>query len=240
MTEKEIVEEIKLELTGDLDEMELEIDDNTIANAIKKSLRELQRYWDEMAMVTIPYASCIDLTGTPLEDASSITKVYRIQGQGVSSDANVMSDPVMMQQWMIFSNAGTMYNLQDYVMNYAAWSTLSQVRNTLSTDMAFTEDKHNHKLYINNTLSAADFVTVQYIPKLHEADDIKSDYWQDILVRMSLDHTKIMLGRIRTRFNLSNSIWTLDGEKMLEEGTTDLKELREILRTNSNLVMPID
>ena len=44
MTEKEIVEEIKLELTGDLDEMELEIDDQTIANAVKKSLRELQRY----------------------------------------------------------------------------------------------------------------------------------------------------------------------------------------------------
>ncbi len=240
MTEKEIVEEIKLELTGDLDEMELEIDDNTIANAVKKSLRELQRYWDEMAMVTIPYASCIDLTGTPLEDASSITKVYRVQGQGVSSDANVMSDPVMMQQWMIFSNAGTMYNLQDYVLNYAAWSTLSQVRSTLSTDCAFTEDKHNHKLYINNTLSAPGYVTVQYIPKLHEADDIKSDYWQDVLVRMSLAHTKIMLGRIRTRFSQSNAIWGLDGEKMLEEGRTDLNELREVLRSNSNLILPID
>lgn len=44
MTEKEIVEEIKLELTGGLDEMELEIDDNTIANAVRKSLRELNRY----------------------------------------------------------------------------------------------------------------------------------------------------------------------------------------------------
>ena len=191
-------------------------------------------------MVTIPYASCIDLVGTPLEDASSITKVYKIQGQGVASEANAMSDPVMMQQWMIFSNAGTMYNLQDYVMNYAAWSTLSQVRNTLSTECAFTEDKHNHKLYINNTLSAPSYVTVQYIPKLHEVEDIKSDYWQDILVRMSTAHTKIMLGRIRTRFTQSNAIWGLDGDKMLEEGTTDLKELREVLRANSNLILPID
>ena len=240
MTEKEVIEEIKLELTGDLEEMELEISDNTIANAVKKSLRELQRYWDEMAMVTIPYASCIDLTGTPLEDASSITKVYRIQGQGVASDANAMADPVMMQQWMIFSNAGTMYNLQDYVMNYAAWSTLSQVRNTLSTDCAFTEDKHNHKLYINNTLSSPGMVTVQYIPKLHSPEDIKSDYWQDILIRMSLARTKVILGRIRTRFSQSNAIWGLDGEKMLEEGSTELKELEEVLRANSNLVMPID
>lgn len=44
MTEKDIIEEIKLELTGGLDEMELEIDDQTIANVIRKSLRELQRY----------------------------------------------------------------------------------------------------------------------------------------------------------------------------------------------------
>ena len=69
-------------------------------------------------------------------------------------------------------------------------------------------------------------MTVQYIPKLHEADDIKSDYWQDILIRLSLANTKIMLGRIRTRFSQSNAIWTLDGEKMLEEGTTERKELQ--------------
>ena len=121
-----------------------------------------------------------------------------------------------------------MYNLQDYVLNYAAWTTLSQIRSTLSTDCAFTEDKHNHKLYINNTLSAPGYVTVQYIPKLKEADDIKSDYWQDILIRLSLANTKIILGRIRTRF------------RMLEEGTTERKELQEVLRANSNLVMPID
>ena len=29
-------------------------------------------------------------------------------------------------------------------------------------------------------------------------------------------------------------------EKLLEEGNTELKDLREILRTNANLVYPID
>jgi len=57
---------------------------------------------------------------------------------------------------------------------------------------------------------------------------------------MSLDLTKIVLGRIRTRFSLSNALWGMDGEKMLEEGTTDLKELRETLRINSNLIFGID
>ena len=52
--------------------------------------------------------------------------------------------------------------------------------------------------------------------------------------------TKITLGRIRTRFSQSNALWAQDGEKLLEEGNTDLKELREILRTNANLAYSID
>ena len=52
--------------------------------------------------------------------------------------------------------------------------------------------------------------------------------------------TKVALGRIRTRFTQSNALWTQDGERMLEEGNTDLKELREVLRTNSNLIYPLD
>lgn len=69
-----------------------------------------------------------------------------------------------------------MYNLQDYVMNYAAWSTLTQVRNTLSTDMGFTEDRHAHKLYVNNNMSNPSMMTVEYIPTLENVEDIKNQY----------------------------------------------------------------
>ena len=96
MTITDVIEEIKLELTGKV--LELEIEDETIEAVIKKALRELQRYWDEMSFVTIPFASCIDFSGTPLEDSSSIVKVYRIQGMGMGTDVNAMSDPLMMQQ----------------------------------------------------------------------------------------------------------------------------------------------
>ncbi len=240
MTKNDVVEEIKLELTGRV--LELELDDSTLDLTINKAMRELQRYWDETTFVTIPYASCIDYSGTPLEESSSIVKVYRTVGMGNSEDAgnSVTMDPMYAQQWMVFSNAGTMYNLQDYVMNYAAWNTLGQVRNTMSTDLSFTEDKHANRLYINNNISSPGNITVAYIPKLKKVEDIKSDYWQDILVRMSLDLTKIQIGRIRTKFTQSNALWALDGDKLLEEGTTDLKELREVLRANSNLAYMID
>ena len=240
MTKNDIVEEIRLELTGQV--LEMELDDSTLDLTINKALRELQRYWDETTLVTIPYASCINYAGTPLEESSSIVRIYRTVGVGNSEDAgySVTMDPMYAQQWMVFSNAGTMYNLQDYVMNYAAWNTLSQVRNTISTDLAFREDKHACKLYINNNISSPGNITVEYIPKLRRVEDIKSDYWKDVLVRMSLDLVKIQIGRIRTKFTQSNALWTLDGDKLLEEGNTDLKELREILRANSNMVYPID
>ena len=238
MTIVDIIEEIKLELTGGV--LELEIEDVTIELVIKKALRELQRYWDETSFLTIPYEQCIDLKKYKL-DSCSIVKVYRTTGMGNSTDASnaLTMDPLYAQQFMMFSNAGNMYNIQDYVMNYAAWNTLNQTRNTMSTDMAFREDKHNKKLYVND-ITAPKAITIEFIPKLDSVESIQSDYWQDILVKMCVGLTKITLGRIRTRFSQSNALWAQDGEKLLEEGNTELKDLREILRTNANLVYPID
>ncbi len=44
---------------------------------------------------------------------------------------------------------GTPYNLKNYIYNYASYSTLLQMRNTTSTDLAYKEDKRAEKLYIN-------------------------------------------------------------------------------------------
>jgi hypothetical protein len=115
-----------------------------------------------------------------------------------------------------------------------------QIKNTMSTDLAFREDRHDNKLYISCGNSRPSMITVEYIPKLKSVEDIKSDYWIDILIRLCVAMTKVVLGRIRTRFTQSNALWTQDGERILDEGNTELKELREILRINSNLIMLTD
>lgn len=238
MTMQEVISEIKLELTGYI--LDVEIDDTTIESVVKKSMRELERYWDETTLVTIPFSSCIDLANSELdlkEKVSTIVKVYRTDAIGETTN---MGDPAYMQQWMLFSNGGTMYNLNDYILNFSAWNTLLRIKNTMSTDLSFIEDKHNNKLYINHYLDTPSRITVEYIPKLTDIEAIKSEYWIDILIRMSTAMTKIVLGRIRTRFTQSNPLWTQDGEKLLEEGNSERKELLEILRTNSNLIYDID
>ena len=236
---EEIIDEIKLELTGYI--LDMEITDETIVSVIKKALRELERFFDETTMVSVPFASCIDLNGEFFEErVSSIVKIYRTEGIGDSgSGLSVMNDPVQMSQFAIFSNGGTMYNLNDHVMNYASWMTMYKIKNTISTDLSFKEDRHNKKLYINN-YNAPSMVTIEYIPKLKSVEDIQSDYWIDILIKYSVALTKIVLGRIRTRFNQTNALWTQDGDKILEEGNTELKELREVLRINNNMVYILD
>jgi len=241
VTLTEALEEVKLEVTGGI--LTLEINDDILATVIKKALRELERFWDETTLVTVPFASCIDLQNSELdlkEKVSSIVNVYRTEAAGDTYSGDGLSDPMFAQQWMLFSNAGTMYNLNDYILNYASWNTLLQVKNTMSTDMSFKEDRHNNKLYINHYLDTPHQVTIEYIPKLKDIEQIQSDYWIDILIRLSVALTKIALGRIRSRFTQSNALWNQDGERMLEEGTTDYKELREILRNNSQMIYPID
>ena len=176
MTTPASVDEIKFVLTGGV--LELELDDKAIGQAIKHALRELERYWDETTLVTLPYASCIDFSNSDLdlkEKVNAVVRVYRTEGAGNNSDA--YNDPLYMQQFLIFSNGATMYNVQDYIMNFMSYSTMQSIRNTLSTDLGFKEDKHNNKLYINlSGLGRPSRVTIEYIPKLTSVDQVKSEY----------------------------------------------------------------
>lgn len=236
MQMQEYVDEIKLELTGNL--LALEIDDATIELVVKKAFREVQRFIDTTKLITVPYASCIDLKDSKV---SAVVKVYRAQGYLASEEGGKSSqvDPMQAMQWQVLLGSGDMYQLNDWVLNYAAWNTMLQIRNTASTDMAFKQDKEAEKLYIN-ALDKPSFVTIEYVPKFENVDEITSDYWIDILMRMSVALTKITLGRIRSRYIQSNSLWQQDGDTLLNEGNDELNSLRETLRINSQLVYPID
>ena len=237
ITKDEYIDYIKLDLSGDV--LELEISDETISKYIDAAVVELRRYYDQSVLITVPFSRCIDLTGF---NHSAIVKIYRTQGFNGDSIGNTKSevDPMYAQQWLAFSSGGMTYSLQNYLLNYMSYSTLQQIRNSTSTDLAFKEDKAANKLYINGSYENPEQITIEYIPVLTSVEQITSDYWIDILKRLSLALVKRALGRIRTRFTQSNALWVQDGETMLTEGNEELKELREILRTNSIYFYPID
>lgn len=235
---QEFVDRIKLDLTGNL--LKLEIPDETIAQYVLSAFKEIQRYIDVTKLITVPYAPCIDLKGFK---SSAIVNVYRTQGYTGDTNTGMTDsavDPMQAQMWMAFSSGGTMYNLNNYVMNYLSYNTLLQMRNTTTTDMAFKEDRDALKLYINTGFDRPNSVTIEYIPVYDNVNQITSEYWIDILQRLSLAMVKVGLGRIRTRFTQTNALYQDDGATILQEGQTELQNLREILRTNSTMFYGID
>lgn len=248
MTLQEYVDNIKLELTGGV--LELEIDDETIGKFVMQALREIQRYIDETKLVQVPFSSCIDLGEYVDEQGekhefkhSSITNVYRCeavgdQGKGNGGISSV--DPAYAQFWLASSNGSSMYNLNSWLMNYMTYNTLLQLRNTTSTDLAFREDKHQNKLYINVSAGRPDYIAIEYVPIFEKVDDIKSDYWKEILYRLALAITKMGLGRIRTWAKQNNALYTVDGDTILEEGRSERTEIEQRLIQNSNLFYPVD
>ena len=55
---EDVRDEIKLKLTGDL--LEFELEDSTLDKVIQSAIRELQRYITTTRLLTIPFKNCID------------------------------------------------------------------------------------------------------------------------------------------------------------------------------------
>lgn len=230
------IDEIKLKITGGV--IDLEINDDVIASIVNASLRELQRYIDSTKIITIPYSACIDMS--PYKP-SSVSRVYRSVGYGVgNSEANNNSyDPMYMGMWQMMSGNGNLYNINDWVYNYSSWNTALQIRNTLSTDLLFRYDRTGNKLYINCAFDHPETITIEYIPRYTDVSEIDSDFWIDMLMKLSIANTKVAIGRIRTRFTQSNALWTQD-TNILQEGLDELADIREKLKQSTYLQYPVD
>ena len=229
------IDEIKLDVTGGV--LELEIDDITLQKIINSAMREVQRYICSTKLITLPYKECIDLKDYNI---NAIARIYRAQGAGTSTSAKDYSDPLQASLFQITSTYGNLYNLNDFTYNYGSWNTLQQMRNTISTDLAYYYDDDTKKLYINTSLDRGANVTVEYIPRYENVEEITSDFWIDVIMRMSKALTKIALGRIRGRFTQTNALWTSDAAEMLQEGQNELTELRTYLQKNTQLIYPKD
>lgn len=96
---------IKVQLTGDL--LDLELEDSTIDKIINAALIEVQRYICSTELATIPYSRCIDLNDMKDQfgrevKISSVSRIYRTTGYTSSGSGNGtnsgMLDPMYVSQ----------------------------------------------------------------------------------------------------------------------------------------------
>ena len=244
MDRQSYIDEIKFRLSGGV--LDLELDDTAFDRLLNSSFREVQRYIDSTKLVTIPYSNCIDLSSVNNGHINSVARVFRSEGymntsvDGLSSTGTYPVDPMYASQWQLLSGVGNLQNFSDYALNYAAWNTMLQIRNTTSTDLAFRYDRFDNKLYVNVSSGIPKYITVEYVPRFDDVSEVISDYWIDIIIRMAVAIGKITLGRIRSRYTQSNALWQQDGQLILNEGKAELDELREKLQISTQLCYPID
>lgn len=231
------IDEMKLALTGGV--LQLEVDDSVLQKIVNAAMRELQRYICSTKIITLPYQPCIDLTEYKV---NAVTKVLRATSMSGTNDGNYSSamDPVQVGLWQLTSAGGNIYNFNNYVSRMASWSTIQQIGNTLSTDLAYYYEDSESKLYINTTLDSGSNVTIEYVPRFEDVSQITSDYWIDILMKLSIALAKTHVGRIRSRYTQSNALWTQDGETLLAEGQQELTTIREHLQKNTQLLYVYD
>jgi hypothetical protein len=232
-----IKDEVILKLTGDI--VSFELSDSSLTKIINSSLREIQRYIDTFALMTIPYTQCIDMKDYKV---NSIIKVMRAEGFSLDVDKEhgAVMDPMYASQWQLMSGTGNIGGISDYVARVSAWNTLLRIRNTTSTDLAHIYDKHGEKLYINVSSNLPDKVTIMYIPRFDDVSQITSDYWIDMLIRLAVATTKVTVGRVRSKFKQSNALWTMDGDELINEGNTELTAIREELKSSTQLMYGYD
>lgn len=229
------IDEIKLNVTGGV--LDLEIEDATIEKIVTSAMRELQRYICSTKIITLPYKKCLDLKEYKI---NAIARVYRAQVGDNADTQQTTADPMSISMWQVYGGVGSIYNLRDSLYNYGAYSTLQQISNTLSTDLSWYFEDSDKKLYINTSMESGSNVTIEYVPRYDNVEDITSDYWIDFLMRLSVALTKVTLARIRGRFSQSNALWGQDAETLLAEGQKELDELRAYLQKNTQLLYCID
>lgn len=241
MDRNAFIDEIRFRLTGSV--LETEIDEAGFNSILNMTLREVQRYIRDTKVITIPYSKCIDTSTLKDEDnnpikIAGVDRVYRTSGSASSVDYTT-SDPVALQYYTLYG-LGSMRSFQSQLYNYMSWNTMSQIQNTLSTDLIFKYDRYGEKLYISVNSGTPAEITIEYIPRFDDVSEIKSDYWIDIIMRMAVANAKIVVGRIRSRYTQSNALWQQDGEQILNEGTNELEAIRQHLKDNTQLCYPID
>ena len=101
-------------------------------------------------------------------------------------------------------------------------------------------DRSTNQLYINSGFNQPTNITIEYIPRYNDVSEITSDFWIDMLINLAVALAKVTVGRVRTRYTQSGALWSQDGETLLNEGNTELENLRTQMKESTNLFYPVD
>jgi len=229
MTRDEYIDDIKLSLGAPVVEVEIQ---EMLGKIVDMAFREIKRYIVDTRFVTVPYSKGpIDLKKYKVD---SVIQLFRTANPSRVADFTDIYSLATVSQ----SNATSSVNL--LMSDYLYRTQLNQLKSTMTTDLDFTYDKEERKLYVNTFYPKPINLTIVYVPEFKDVSDVKEDYWVNYIRRLSLALAKETLGRVRGKYELSSSLYKLDGGTLLSEGIAERDAIRAELNENSDIVFPMD
>ena len=216
---KNIVKYIERQLGAQVLELELRPED--IKDIVEQAFEEIVHYMTDTYTVTVPYAQCIDLSKYNIDNVESVMR---------GNDSVLSGIPYMIPA-MTYSNITGMYDISTYTNALLVKRNL----NILSTDMDFVWDKPNRKLYVTANPNVPAYVTINFKPEYYSVEDIREGHWETQLRKLALGMTKIVLGRIRGKYKSNSAKFQLDSDTLLQEGNTEVAEVRKFLDDNKDV-----
>lgn len=228
MTREEYIEDIQISLGSPVVDIEIE---SIIGKLVDKAFREVKRYITETRFVTVPYSSRgIDVKSY---DIDTVIQILRTENPARTVDfTDIYSLSTV--------NTGNASSVNLLLSDYLYRTQMTQIKNTISTDLDFTFDKVNNMLYVNAVYPLPQYITLVYVPDFKDVSRVTESYWITYIQRLSLAFVKEALGRVRGKYELSSSLYKLDGPQLLAEGIAERDAIRQELNENSDIVFPID
>ena len=214
-----IVRYIEIQLGAPV--VEVELTPQHIELIIEQAFDEIIHYMTDLYSVTVQYAQCIDLSKYNIDSVESVVR---------ANDA-IMTGLTFVYPYMGLNNITGAYNLEGYA------DALQSARNMniISTDMDFRWDKPNRKLYVVANPNVPYYVTVIFKPEYYTVEDIREQYWETQLRRLALGMSKVVLGRIRSKYKSNTTKFQLDGDTLLTEGAAEIDAVRQRLDGNKDI-----
>ena len=228
MTREEYIDDIKTSLGAPV--VDIELENQLIGKIVDRAFKEVSRYITETRYVTVPFSGdVIDVKGLKI---SSVVQIFRTDSPSRIGD---LTDPIAIAA---LSQNSSLSGLS--LSDYAYRTQLAQLKSTITTDLDFTFDKVEDKLYVNTFHPKPSRLTIGYIPEFKDVSEVTEQYWVNFILRLAIAFTKETVGRVRSKYELSSSLYKLDGDRLVSEGIAERDAVRQELDENSDIVFPID
>ena len=230
MTREEYVDDILISLGAHIVDVENE---EFLGKIVDKAFREVKRFIVKATYMTVPYQKVggIDLSSYKVD---SVIQIFRTANPGL------VYDPTDVFSMSALSSANGVSAGSTILNDYMYRTQLNQLKSTISTDLDFTFDPDTKKLHVNTYFPSPTQLTLVYVPEFSDVSEIKEQYWINYIQRLSLAFAKESLGKIRGKYELSSSLYKLDGASLTSEGIQERDQIRAELTENTDLMFPID